>query len=76
MWAYQWKTSFILDVSKQVKEEISPKKLKNLSVLFNNISVQRNTTPKHIGVYQDEKMGSSTNFASFFKQINVLLKQI
>ena len=58
LWAYQWKTSFNPDVSKQAQEVIFYKRAKKIfhpTVIF-NIPVQCSTVEKHLGVDLDEKL--------------------
>ena len=64
MWAYQWKTSFNPDVSKQAQEVIFSKRAKKIfhpTVVFNNIPVQCSTVEKHLGVDLDEKLNFNTH---------------
>ena len=64
MWVYQWKMSFNPDVWKQAQEVIFSQKTQkpfHPTVLFNNISVQRSTVQKHLGVYLDEKINFNTH---------------
>ena len=59
MWAYHWKMSFNLDVSKQAQEMIFSERTQKLfhpTVLFNNIPVRHSIVQKHSGVYLDEKL--------------------
>ena len=55
--------SFNPDVSKQAQQVIFSKRTQKLfhpTVLF-NISVQRSTVQKHLGVYLDEKLNFNTH---------------
>ena len=71
-WAYQWKMSFNPDVSKQAQEIIFSRK-KNINnhpvVFFNNLSINRNSTQKHLGLLLDEKL-------NFSEHINDKLKKV
>ena len=59
MWAYHWKMSFNLDVSKQAQGVIFSERTQKLFhpiVLFNNIPVRHSIVQKHSGVYLDDKL--------------------
>ena len=64
--------SFNPDVSKQNQEVIFPRK-KNISnhpvVFFNNLSINRKSTQKHLGLLLDEKL-------KFSEHINAKLKKV
>ena len=58
-WAYQWKTSFNPDVSKQAQEVAVSQKSHRLAhppVLFNNVPVKRCSIQKNLGIHLDEKL--------------------
>ena len=56
-WAYLWKTSFNPDVSKQVEEVIFSRK-KSINnhpvVFFNNLSTNKKSNQKHLGLLLDK----------------------
>ena len=62
LWAYQWKTVFNPDITKQAIEVIfSCKKNKPLhpDLVFNGIPVSREPFTKHLGVYLDSRLNFS-----------------
>ena len=71
-WAYQWKMSFNLDVSKQALEVIFSRKT-NINVhpfvFFNNPPINRKSTQKHLGLLLTEKL-------NFSEHINEKLKKV
>ena len=70
-WAYQWKTSFNPDITKQVQEIIFSRKKNNTShpsLYFNNTPMQRKSVQKHLGFFLDEKL-------SFLEHIDEKIKK-
>ena len=73
--------SFNPDVSKQAQEIIFSRK-KNINnhpvVFFNNLSINRNSTQKHLGLLLDEKLNFSVHvndkLKKVTKSINLLRK--
>ena len=58
-WAFQWKTSFNLDPSKQIQQVIYSRKLKKVShppLVFNKANVSQYKSEKHVGVISDSKL--------------------
>ena len=73
--------SFNQDVSTQVQEVISSKKIHELShpsTLFDNIPVQHTSTKKHLVVYLNEKLNFNTHIreriGKYNKGIGVITK--
>ena len=55
-WAFQWKTSFNPDPSKQAQEVIFSQKLKKVThplLVFNNANVSQCKSQKHLGIMWD-----------------------
>ena len=71
-WAFQSKMSSNLNVSKHAQEVIFSRK-KNINnhpiAFFNDISINRKSTQKHLGLLLDEKL-------NFFEHINEKLKNV
>ena len=71
-WAYLWKTSFNPDVSKQVEEVIFSRK-KSINnhpvVFFNNLSTNKKSNQKHLGLLLDKKL-------NFTEHINGKIKKV
>ena len=66
--AYQWKTSFNSDPSKQAQEVIFSRKIKKTShpdLIFNNSKVIQSPYRKHFGMFLDDKL----NFGEHLKYI-------
>ena len=58
-WAFQWKISFNLDVTKQAPEVIFSRKSEETdhsTVYFNHTTVAHTNFRKHLGMYLDEKL--------------------
>ena len=57
-WATQWKMNFNPDTTKQALEVIFSRELKNVhpSLLFNNASVTRTSSQKHLGIILDNQL--------------------
>ena len=58
-WAYQWKTSFNPDLSKQAQEvnfSCEIRKLSHPILIFNNNQVIHTRCQKHSGLFSDEKL--------------------
>ena len=80
-WAYQWKMSFNIDVSKQAQEVIFSRKKNignHIAVFFHNLPIYRKPTQKHLGLLLDEKLNSSEyineKLKKVTKSINLLRK--
>ena len=71
-WAYQWKISFNLDVSKQAQEVIFSRK-KNIgnhpAVFFSNLPISRKSAQKHLGLLLDEKLNISEHINEKLKKV-------
>ena len=57
-WATQWKMNFNPDTTKQAQEVIFSRKLKTVHppLLFNNASVTRTSSHKHLGIILDNQL--------------------
>ena len=67
-WAFQWKISFIPDISKQANEIIFSQKKSIAShppLTFNNMPVSQTNSQKHLGMQLDKKL----NFAEHFNKV-------
>ena len=61
-WAYQWKTSFNPDPSKNVQEVIFSRKVNNVlhpPLAFNNVDVGQTRSQKHFGMFLGIKLSSN-----------------
>ena len=71
-WAYQWKTSFNADVSKQGHNIVFSRK-KTVSnhpiAFFINVSIKSAVSQKHLGLFLDEKL-------NFLEHIDEKIKKV
>ena len=71
-WATQWKMNFNLDTTKQAQEVIFSRKVKKTvhpPLLFNNASVTRTSSQKHLGIILDNQL-------KFDDHIKMVLRKI
>ena len=76
-WAYQWKTSFNPDVSKQAQEVVVSQKNYKLAhppVLFNNVPVKRCSIQKKLGIHLDEKLNFNNHVKEKITKENKVLE--
>ena len=74
-WAYQWKTPFNPDITKQAQEVIfswKSKKIDHPTVYFNHAPVAHTNCHKHLGMYLDKKL----NFLQHIKKKHQKLIQV
>ena len=66
--AFQWKTSFNLDISTQARKIFSPKLQKSThpTLSFNDNTVAKSVTQNHLGMLLDTKL----DFQQHLKRIN------
>ena len=81
-WAFQWKTSFHPDPSKQAQEVIFSRKIQKTchpSIYFNNKSVKQIPSQKHLGMILDSKLNFQEHLKNILNKVNktiVLLKNL
>ena len=71
LWAYQWKMSFNPNITKQAHEVLFSRKrdkINHRDLIFNDISVKRVSSQKHLGLILDEKM-------SFKDHLNMIIEK-
>ena len=72
-WAFQWKTSFNPDPSKQAQEVIFSRKLQKLiypPLHFNNIAVTQSATQKHLGILLDDQLDFQGHLKNIYRKVN------
>ena len=73
-WATQWKMNFNPDTTKQAQEVIFSCKVKKSTVLppflFNNASVTRTSSQKHLGIILDNKLKFDDHIKMVFRKIS------
>ena len=72
-WATQWKMNFNPDTTKQVQEVIFSRKLKKTvhpPLLFNNASVTRISSQKHLGIILDNQLKFDDHIKMVFRKIS------
>ena len=72
-WAYEWKTSFNPDVTKQAQEVIFSRKTSKYNhpnLRFNNSIVQKVNYQKHLGLVLDERLSFNHHLKDKFSKAN------
>ena len=72
-WAFQWKISFIPDLSKQAQEVIFFRKLQKSvypPLRFHNIAVTKSTTQKHLGMLLDVILDFQGHLKNIYSKVN------
>ena len=72
-WATQWKMNFNPDTTKQAQEVIFSRKVKKTvhpPLLFNNASVTRTSSHKHLGIILDNQLKFDDHIKMVFRKIS------
>ena len=72
-WATQWKMNFNPDTTKQAQEVIFSRKVKKTvhpPLLFNNASVTRTSSQKHLGIILDNQLKFDDHIKMVFRKIS------
>ena len=76
-WAFQWKTIFNPDPSKQASEVIFSRKIQNTchpSIYFNNKSFKQVPSQKHLGLILDNKLIFQEHLQNILNRVNKSIK--